>query len=78
MAGRKVNVEQLVGTAEIAERLGVKRHQVVNDWMRRYPGEFPDPVAQLRRGPIWNWPDVERWARKTGRLRAAEPVEAGD
>ncbi len=61
-------MEHLVGTAEIAERLGMKRHQVVHDWRRRYP-EFPKPVADLRRGPIWNWPDVEKWARKTGRLQ---------
>jgi hypothetical protein len=65
--GRKVDVKNLVGTSEIAERLGVSRHQVVHDWRRRHP-DFPEPVAQLKRGAIWNWPDVERWARKTGRL----------
>lgn len=65
-------MDQLVGTAEIAERLGVKRHQVVHDWRRRYP-EFPEPVAQLRRTLIWNWPDVERWARATGRLPRTRP-----
>jgi hypothetical protein len=66
--GRRVDVENLVGAAEIAERLGVKRPQVVHDWRRRYP-DFPQPVANLRQALIWNWPDVERWARKTGRLR---------
>lgn len=69
-------VDDLVGSAEIAERLGVKRHQMVHDWRRRY-AEFPQPVADLRRGPIWSWPDVEKWARKTGRLpesKAAEPT----
>lgn len=65
--GRKVDVDNLVGTAEIAERLGVSRHQVVHDWRRRHD-DFPEPVAKLKRGLIWNWPDVERWARATGRL----------
>lgn len=60
-------MEDLVGSAEIAERLGVKRHQVVHGWRRRY-ADFPQPVADLRRGAIWAWPDIERWARKTGRL----------
>ena len=58
---------QLVGAAEIAERLGVKRPGVVHDWRRRHP-DFPKPVAHLRQAMIWAWPDVERWARKTGRL----------
>jgi hypothetical protein len=61
-------VENLVGAAEIAERLGVKRQQVVHDWRRRYP-DFPLPVARLRQALIWNWPEVERWARATGRLK---------
>jgi predicted DNA-binding transcriptional regulator AlpA len=65
--GRKVDVENLVGTAEIAERLGVSRYQVVHDWRRRHP-DFPQPVAQLKRGAIWAWPEVEKWARSTGRL----------
>lgn len=63
-------MDQLVGTSEIAERLNVKRHQVVHSWRQRYP-DFPQPIADLSRGPIWNWPDVEKWARKTGRLPAA-------
>jgi hypothetical protein len=55
-------------TSEIAERLGVSRHQVVNDRHRRHQ-DFPQPVARLKRGPIWSWRDVhERWARATGRL----------
>ena len=64
---RKVDVEQLVGAAEIAERLGVKRPQVVHDWRRRY-SDFPEPVAVLKQAMVWAWPDVEKWARKTGRL----------
>lgn len=58
--------EQIVGAAEIAQRLGVARG-VVGDWRRRYD-DFPEPVASLTMGHVWNWPDVERWARDTGRL----------
>lgn len=63
-------MDNLVGTVEIAKRLGVKRLQVVHDWRRRYPDEFPEPVAKVSGTLVWSWPDVERWARQTGRLGA--------
>jgi predicted DNA-binding transcriptional regulator AlpA len=62
-----VDADDLVGAAEVAERLDVSRPQVVHMWRRRHP-EFPAPVAQLAMGLVWAWPDVERWARGTGRL----------
>ena len=65
--GRRVDVDQLVGAAEIAERLDVLR-QTVHQLHRRHP-DFPAPVATLRQAMVWNWPDVEAWARRTGRLR---------
>jgi len=65
--GRKIDVDQLVGAAEIAQRLGVKRPQVVHDWRRRH-ADFPEPVATLEQAMVWSWPDVARWAKKTGRL----------
>lgn len=65
--GRRIDVDHLVGAAEIAARIGVKRPQVVHDWRRRYE-DFPEPVAQLEQALVWNWPDVERWAKATGRL----------
>lgn len=64
---RRVDVEELVGAAEIAERLGVARPQVVHEWRRRH-ADFPPPVASLKQALVWAWPDVEAWARKTGRL----------
>jgi hypothetical protein len=59
-------VDQLVGAAEIAERMGLALPQTVHDWRRRY-ADFPEPVAQLKMGYVWNWPDVLAWARATGR-----------
>lgn len=65
-------MDNLVGTAEIAQRLGVKRPQVVHDWMRRHD-DFPQPVAEVSRVKVFNWPDVERWAKATGRLGGSVP-----
>ena len=75
MSDRTVRVDDLVGTVEIAQRLGVRDHNVVNMWRRRHP-DFPQPVATLRHGRIWAWPDVEAWARKTDRLRKRKPAKA--
>ncbi len=58
----------LVSRVEIAEMFGVTRqrvHQLVSR------PDFPEPIAVLGVGMIWNREDVEQWARRTGRL----PVE---
>lgn len=65
--GRTVDVDDLVGAAEIAERLGLSHTQSVHTLRRRDPA-FPEPVARLRQALVWSWPDVEQWARDTGRL----------
>lgn len=65
--GRKVDVEQLVGAAEIAQRLGLTRYQRVHELRRRHD-DFPEPVAKLQQAMVWYWPDVEKWAKATGRL----------
>lgn len=55
----------LVGTAEISELLGVSRqrvHQLTS------AEDFPEPVARLSAGAIYDRSEVEAWARSTGRL----------
>jgi hypothetical protein len=64
---RKVHVTDLVGAAEIAERLGGIQPRTVHQWHNRYP-DFPEPVATLQQAMVWAWPDVERWAKATKRL----------
>jgi predicted DNA-binding transcriptional regulator AlpA len=61
-------VDQLVGAVEIAERLGVGKSSVVHDWRYRH-SDFPEPVAKVGSVFIWVWPDVEEWAKQTGRLK---------
>jgi predicted DNA-binding transcriptional regulator AlpA len=65
---RQVPVDQLVGASEIAERLEVGKSTVVHDWRRRHP-DFPQPVAKLKTALVWDWVEVEAWARATGRLK---------
>ena len=65
--GRRVNVEQLVTTAEFARRLGLAGSRRVRR-IRRSDADFPAPVGRVgsgERGPlIWYWPAAERWARR--------------
>ena len=67
-----VDPADLVGSKEIADRLGLSHTESVHTWRRRYP-DFPQPVAELQVGLIWHWPDVARWAKATGREESARP-----
>ena len=64
----KIHPNDLVGAHEIAERLGVAFPQMVHEWRRRH-NDFPQPIAQLLMGMIWDWQDIEVWARKTKRMK---------
>jgi predicted DNA-binding transcriptional regulator AlpA len=50
---------------EIAARLSVAR-ATVDSWRKRYDS-FPSVRWTVGGGPAWNWHEVERWARETGR-----------
>jgi predicted DNA-binding transcriptional regulator AlpA len=54
-----------MGTSEIAKLLGVSR-QRANQLAQREG--FPEPIARLAAGPIWESADIERWAREAGRI----------
>lgn len=55
----------LVGTAEIADMLGVTNQRV---HQLSETDDFPEPVAVLAAGRIWKRADVEAWARREGRI----------
>ena len=62
----------LVGAAEVAERLGWMRGdgrpdsgRVSTYWKK---GLLPRPLAELRAGPIWCWEDIARTAVRRGWL----------
>jgi predicted DNA-binding transcriptional regulator AlpA len=63
--GRKVDVDELVGAAEIADRLGVHRQYVHQ--LRKRGSDFPEPVATLKQALVWAWPDVEAWCRRNNK-----------
>jgi predicted DNA-binding transcriptional regulator AlpA len=64
--GKKIDVDDLVGAHEIAQRLGVARPQVVHEWRRRH-ADFPEPIATLKTALIWDWREIQKWAKATNR-----------
>jgi predicted DNA-binding transcriptional regulator AlpA len=58
----------LVIAVDIAKRLGISPQRV--NVLATGPG-FPKPLGKLGRSSVWRWTSIERWARDTGRLRAA-------
>jgi len=59
----RVEGEELVSQADIAERTGRSR-QAVNHWINRDADSsgFPDPAyGTTTRSPLWRWTDVQAW-----------------
>ena len=52
---------RVMGAQEVAIRLGVTRQRAYQ--LTREKG-FPDPVAQLAMGKVWDAGDVEEWIRR--------------
>jgi hypothetical protein len=72
-----VAVKNMLGASDLADRLGFEFPQSIHNLRRRHPS-FPHPVATINgTHQVWDWPDVEAWAKANGRLNeAGEPVRA--
>jgi predicted DNA-binding transcriptional regulator AlpA len=53
--------------SDMAKLLGVSRQRVYQI-MEKDP-TFPAPAARLSVGRVWEREAIEKWARKTGRLK---------
>lgn len=65
---------EMFGVSEVAEFLRVSKQRVSE---LRESGRLPEPLSELRAGPVWPRPTIERflegWARRPGR----PPVDSG-
>jgi predicted DNA-binding transcriptional regulator AlpA len=55
--------QTLLGTSEVAKLLGVDKSQV-GRWRTKPPRKglpFPEPVAQIKAGPIWAKEDIDQF-----------------
>lgn len=55
---------RLIGAGELVALLGVSRGRVAQLAAKPW---FPEPVARLKLGSIWELADIERMASETGR-----------
>ncbi len=61
-----VRVDDLVDAQQIADRLKLAQRSSVSNLVLRYE-DFPDPLGMWGRTRLWDWNDVEVWARAHGR-----------
>ena len=71
MGIRRVNVELLVGAAEVAEMLGYTRGRVSH--FAKDDPTFPEPVHHVRATPLWLAPEIENWKATRVKKRAGRP-----
>ena len=64
MTRSKSSTPEVLGVAEIAELLDVSK-QAVSNWRGRDKG-FPEPIADLRSGPVWTYSSIVEWADQKG------------
>jgi predicted DNA-binding transcriptional regulator AlpA len=65
----RVDTKDLIDAQGVADLLGLAQRTAVSVYQHRYP-DMPRPVVNLARGRtrLWVRQEIERWARKTGRL----------
>ncbi len=51
--------DDVVGTPEVAARLGVSRQRVAQ--LVEQKGRFPTPIATVRGTHLWEWGDIADW-----------------
>ena len=79
--GKIADVPDLLGTAEVAELLGISTTSLYYSRLSTFsasgkrPHRFPKPVAQLKCGPIWKRKQIERYIAHEERLRGLSIAE---
>ncbi|HEV2249669.1 MAG TPA: hypothetical protein VGT60_04100 [Candidatus Limnocylindria bacterium] len=65
--------DDVVGTPDVAARLGISRQRVAQ--LVGQPGRFPHPIATIRGTSVWRWGDIADWIAAGARdLRRRRPA----
>jgi len=64
-----IRSEDLIDAQGVADLLGLAQRNTISAYQRRYP-DMPRPVVNLgpKRTRLWLRPQIEAWARETGRI----------
>lgn len=68
----KVDPDDLLDAAQVAELLGLAHRQAVDTYRRRYK-DFPEPLVRRASGKcvLWLKEDIEQWDRRRQKRRAS-------
>jgi hypothetical protein len=66
---RRIDPDDLIDAAGVAELLGLASRSVVSVYRSRYP-DFPYPAVERGQCRLWLRSDIEAWASATGRAIA--------
>ena len=68
--GRIVDVDDLIGSTDVAEMIGLSHVNSVTTYLKRYP-DFPRPVVDVSNGRIRLWlrQDIDGWLASRSRVR---------
>ncbi|MDF1595128.1 MAG: hypothetical protein P1T08_03350 [Acidimicrobiia bacterium] len=60
-----VNTSDLIGSAEVAEIIGLSHTTSVTTYLKRYP-DFPRPVVDLSKSRVrlWRRQDIVEWCKQ--------------
>jgi serine/threonine protein kinase len=58
------------GVTEVADLLGISRQRVAK---LRERNDFPDPIAEIAQGPIWDLDQIQAWRHSGLRLSSGRP-----
>jgi predicted DNA-binding transcriptional regulator AlpA len=68
----QIDHEDLLNATEVAALLGLAHREAVATYRRRYD-TFPEPIIKKGTCVLWHRPDIEAWARSTGRPVSPRP-----
>ncbi len=66
--GKRVDLDDLIDAAAVAELLGLAHRNSVSAYQKRYPS-MPRPVVDMGQGRcrMWLRSEIRSWAKKTDR-----------
>jgi predicted DNA-binding transcriptional regulator AlpA len=64
----KVQIKNLVGSGDIAQRLGLKSAGVVRVLRKRH-ADFPKPITKVNSVYVWDWRSVKKWSESRNRKK---------
>ena len=70
--GRKVDVDDIINAAEVADLIGLSHRNGVYQYRHRHP-DFPAPLITHGRCYMWHRGDIKRWIRATKETMSQEP-----